>query len=72
MATDRVSTLSDVDLLSIKDFATWLRLTMYQRELTQRELGRRSGVDHATISRLLSGEREPLLSTAQKLFRVLR
>jgi predicted transcriptional regulator len=37
----------------------------------QRALARRSGVDHTTISRIVAGDREPQLRTAQKLYRAL-
>jgi transcriptional regulator with XRE-family HTH domain len=40
--------------------------------MTLRLLAMRSGVDHSTISRLLSGDRMPSLRTATKLARGLR
>jgi transcriptional regulator with XRE-family HTH domain len=39
--------------------------------LSRRQLARRSGVDHSTISRLARGQRTPTLDTATKLARVL-
>lgn len=53
------------------DFAGWLREAMESRGVSQRMLGHMSGVDHATISRLLCGDREPTLGTALALIRVL-
>jgi transcriptional regulator with XRE-family HTH domain len=53
------------------DFAGWLREAMQARGVSQRMLGLISGIDHSTISRLLSGDREPTLGTALALIRVL-
>lgn len=39
--------------------------------MTQRQLAQRSGVDHSTISRLLSEDRMPSLGTALKLANAL-
>ena len=40
--------------------------------MSQRQLAHMSGVDHSTISRLLTGDRTPSLETAAKLARALR
>jgi transcriptional regulator with XRE-family HTH domain len=53
------------------DFAGWLRDAMAERGLTTRILAMRTGVDHSSIWRLMNGEREPKLSTAVALLRVL-
>jgi transcriptional regulator with XRE-family HTH domain len=53
------------------DFAGWLREAMEARSVSQRMLAHLSGIDHSTISRLLSGERNPGLGTALALIRVL-
>lgn len=53
------------------DFAGWLRDAMAARRMTTRVLAMRTGVDHSAISRLMHGEREPKLSTAVALLRVL-
>jgi transcriptional regulator with XRE-family HTH domain len=39
--------------------------------MTQRQLAARSGINNSTISRLLSGERNPSLATVLKLSRAL-
>lgn len=53
-------------------FNVWLRRQLRERRMTQRQLGARSGVNHSTISRLLTGDRTPSLNTATKLARALR
>jgi transcriptional regulator with XRE-family HTH domain len=57
---------------TVRDFNTWLRAQLNEKQMTQRHLAMRSGVDHSTISRLLSGDRMPSLRTATKLARALR
>lgn len=52
-------------------FNVWLRRQMRERRMSQRQLAHRSGVDHSTISRLVSGERVPSLATATRLARAL-
>ena len=44
---------------------------MERRRMSQRMLALRSGLNHATISRLLTGTRDPSLSTALALIRAL-
>jgi len=44
---------------------------MRAQNVSQRQLGARAGVDHATISRLLRGERTPVLTTAIRLAQAL-
>jgi transcriptional regulator with XRE-family HTH domain len=53
------------------DFAGWLREAMADRRMSTRGLAARSGIDHSTICRLTHGEREPSLSTAVALLKVL-
>jgi DNA-binding XRE family transcriptional regulator len=53
------------------DFAGWLRQAMSNRGMSRRALAMRSGINHSTIARLLSGEHEPRLTTALALLRVL-
>lgn len=52
-------------------FSEWLRTQLKARRMSQRLLAERSGVDHSTISRIVSGERTPRLDTATKLTREL-
>ena len=52
-------------------FNVWLRRQMRERRMSQRQLALLSGVDHSTVSRLLSGERVPSLATATRLARSL-
>ena len=53
------------------DFGGWLRDAMRTRRLSTRAVAMRTGVDHTTISRLMRNAREPVLSTAIALLRVL-
>ena len=53
------------------DFAGWLGEAMADRRMSQRMLALRAGLNHATISRLLKGTREPSLSTALALISAL-
>jgi transcriptional regulator with XRE-family HTH domain len=53
------------------DFAGWLRGAMAARGMSQRMVATLSGIDHSTVSRLLTGERQPSLGTALALIRVL-
>lgn len=48
-------------------FAIWLSRQLRRQRLTQRELARRSGLNHSTISRILLGHREPSWGTVQRL-----
>jgi DNA-binding XRE family transcriptional regulator len=54
---------SEVDL----SFAVWLSHQLRRRRLTQRELARRAGMAHSTVSRILLGERAPSWPTLQRL-----
>lgn len=40
-------------------FSEWLAEEMRQREMTQSDLSRKSGISQAAISRVLKGDREP-------------
>lgn len=51
-------------------FNEWLRIRLKARKMSQRQLARRSGINHSTISRLVRGERSPTLATATKLANV--
>lgn len=53
------------------DFAGWLRDAMAHRGMTLRMLAMRADVDHSTISRIVSDGRDPHLSTALALIKVL-
>jgi ribosome-binding protein aMBF1 (putative translation factor) len=53
------------------DFAGWLRAAMAERGFSTRMLAARAGVDHSTVYRLATGERQPSLATAMALLRVL-
>lgn len=52
--------------LKPRAFGHYLAEEMKRVDVSQRELAARAGVNHSTISRLLSG-REPLLDTAIRL-----
>jgi transcriptional regulator with XRE-family HTH domain len=52
-------------------FNQWLRVQLKARNLSQRQLAQKSGVDHSTISRLTRGDRMPSLRTATMLVRGL-
>ena len=53
------------------EFADWLRQAMADRDLSMRMLSMRAGINHSTICRLLKGDRDPTLTTALALLRVL-
>jgi transcriptional regulator with XRE-family HTH domain len=48
-------------------FNEWLQSALKARRMSQRQLARRSGVDHSSISRLISGHRVPSLRTAMRI-----
>ena len=48
-------------------FRGWLAAEMRQRAMSQRMLAGRSGVDHSSISRLLSAGRSPSMETMVRL-----
>ena len=56
---------------SVIAFNVWLRRQLRETRMSQRQLAAFSGVDHSTISRLMSGERAPSLATATKLTKAL-
>ncbi len=58
-------------LVANGDFARWLRETMAARRMTMRMLALRAGVDRSTISRIVNDTRDPKLSTALALLRIL-
>jgi transcriptional regulator with XRE-family HTH domain len=53
------------------DFGGWLRDGMAERGMTTRSLAMRTGINHTSISRLMRNQREPSLSTAVALIRIL-
>ena len=55
-----------------RSFNSWLRGQLKEKKMSQRQLAFQSGVDHSTISRLITGDRVPSLGTATKLARILR
>lgn len=57
----------DDSLLPLDDFPAWLAAELLRRRMSQRVLALRCGIDHSTISRVVSGERAPLLVTARAL-----
>jgi transcriptional regulator with XRE-family HTH domain len=59
-------------LAGVVVFNVWLRRQLRETRMSQRQLAAFSGVDHSTISRLMSGEHEPSLATATKLVEALR
>jgi DNA-binding XRE family transcriptional regulator len=48
-------------------FAIWLSRQLRRQRISQRELARRGGLDHSTISRILGGARAPSWSTVQRI-----
>jgi hypothetical protein len=52
-------------------FAVWLSRQLRRRRISQRELARRGGLDHSTISRILVGARAPSWSTMQRIAQVV-
>lgn len=54
-----------------KHFSTYLRDAMERADISQRELAAASGLSTATVSRILSGQREVELKSATKLARGL-
>ena len=54
------------------DFGGWLREAMAHRGISQRTLAMRTGIDHSTISRLMTHGRSPSLDTAIAIIKVLR
>jgi transcriptional regulator with XRE-family HTH domain len=52
-----------------RGFGVWLRDQIDGSGLSQRDLGTVAGVDHSAISRVINGNRDPLLGTALKLAR---
>lgn len=59
------------DRIAAGDLAGWMTERMEQRRMSQRALAMRSGVNHSTLSRLMAGDREPMLSTLLAVVRVL-
>lgn len=59
------------DRIAAGDLAGWLTDEMARRRMSQRMLALRAGVNHSTLSRLMAGDREPLLSTVLAVVRVL-
>ena len=53
-------------------FNVWLRRELRVRRMSQRQLAHLSGVNHSTISRLVTADRTPSLETAAKLAKALR
>lgn len=53
----------------VATFISALRWEMQKQGISQRQLAHRAGMDHSAVSRLLSGETDPLLSTVLKLLR---
>lgn len=54
---------------SSEGFHVWLQGELKARNMSQRQLAQKSGVDHSSISRVIRGERMPTLRTAMRLAR---
>lgn len=54
---------------STEGFHEWLQGELKARNMSQRQLAQKSGVDHSSISRVIRGERMPSLRTAMRLAR---
>ena len=52
---------------SAEGFREWLVNQLRARKMSQRQLAKKSGVDHSSISRLIRGDRVPSLHTAMRL-----
>lgn len=52
------------------DFTGWLRDAMNARGMSARMVGLQTGMNHSTITRLLSGDREPRFTTLIALLRL--
>jgi DNA-binding XRE family transcriptional regulator len=52
-------------------FAVWLSRQLRRHHISQRELARRGGLDHSTVSRILVGSRAPSWSTVQRIAHVV-
>jgi DNA-binding XRE family transcriptional regulator len=52
-------------------FAIWLSRQLRRQRISQRELARRGGLDHSTISRIMVGARAPSWSTVQRIAQVV-
>ena len=52
-------------------FAVWLSRQLRRHHISQRELARRGGLDHSTVSRILVGARAPSWSTVQRIAHVV-
>ena len=59
--------MAPVDDFDTEHFRGWLRSEMGRRGISQRMLAERSGVDHSTISRLISSGRTPSMPTMARL-----
>jgi transcriptional regulator with XRE-family HTH domain len=53
-------------------FSTWLRRQLRERRISQRQLAMLAGVNHSTVSRVVTGGRVPSLETATRIVRALR
>ncbi|MDO8484080.1 MAG: helix-turn-helix transcriptional regulator [Candidatus Limnocylindrales bacterium] len=65
-ATDAEPALSEHNA---EGFHEWLQGQLKATKLSQRQLARKSGVDHSSISRLIRGDQVPSLDTAMRLAR---
>jgi transcriptional regulator with XRE-family HTH domain len=52
------------------DFAGWLRDSMAARRMSTRLVAMRTGLNHGSVSRLMTRSREPFLSTAIALVKL--
>jgi len=56
----------------MNDFGDWLAQSLKDNGWSMSELGRRCGVTHTTISRIINGERKPSDQLYDRLARALR
>lgn len=52
-------------------YGEWLGMQLEQRQISQRAVAMRAGVDHSTLSRLLRNARTPSLRTMSRLATVV-
>ncbi len=52
-------------------YGEWLRVQLEQRQISQRAVAVRAGIDHSTVSRILRTARNPSLRTIGRLANVV-
>jgi len=56
---------------AVVTYGNWLAAEISRRRISQRSLAARCGVDHSTISRIVSDNVDPNMSTALRIARVV-